>query len=159
MTQILFPKESDVTTNWLFYIENEAKSLSQRDDFAIKNYLDREILNPEMERYLSSDDLPADLDDVNDGDTLSLNLTEGLMLKSFPDWLRRRFKKLKSKVKKIFCNVVLGIGELDTKAIISAVLIALIPAFATGLPAAVLPIVIGLFAYLLKFGIEITCPD
>ncbi len=158
MAQILFNTVDDVNNNWLFYIENEAKSLAQRDGFAILNYLDREIFNPEMEEYLSSDDLPSSLDEFDEGDSLSFNLTEGMKLNLFPEWLKRKFKKLKAMVKRIFCQVVLGIGDLDTKSIISAVLLALIPAFATGLPAAVLPIVIGLVAYLLKFGIEQTCP-
>ncbi|MDP3471597.1 MAG: hypothetical protein Q8S14_06950 [Algoriphagus sp.] len=158
MTQILFHTTMDVNNNWLFYIENEAKSLAQRDDFAIINYLDREIFNPEMEEYLTSDDLPPHLDEFDEGEVLSLNLTEGMKLNLIPEWLRRRFRKLKAMVKKIFCHVVHGIGDLDTKAIISAVLLAVIPAFTTGLPAAVLPIIIGLVAYLLKFGIEKTCP-
>ncbi|MFN4000214.1 hypothetical protein [Algoriphagus sp.] len=158
MTKILFSSEIDVNNNWLFYIENEAKSLAQRDDFAIINYFDREIFNPEMEEYLSSNDLPHGLDEFEDGEVLSLNLIEGMKLNLIPEWLKTRFRKLKAMLKKIFCQVVHGIGEFDTKAIISAVLIAIIPAFATGLPAAVLPIVIGLVAYLLKFGIEKTCP-
>lgn len=158
MAQVLFQNPSDVNNEWLFYIENEAKSLAQREGFAINNYLDREIFNPEMEAYLSSGNLPANLDEFDDGDPLSLNLTEGMKLNLFPEWLRRRFRKLKSMVRKVFCQVVRGIGELDTKAIISAVLLALIPAFAAGLPAAVLPIVIGLVAYLLKYGIDRTCP-
>jgi hypothetical protein len=48
--------------------------------------------------------------------------------------------------------------ELDIKDIIKNVLLALIPIFASGFPAAVLPIVIGLVAYLIKYGIEKTCP-
>ena len=98
------------------------------------------------------------LDAVNGTETLNLNLVEGLKANVLPDWLRPRFRKLKTKVKQIFCNVVHGIGELDTKDILKAVLLALIPAFAGGLLAAIVPIVIGLVAYLLKYGIEKTCP-
>jgi len=158
MSQILFKNEADISNDWLFYIENEAKSLSQRDDFAIQNYLDREIFNPEMKSYLASDAVGRMLDAVNGTETLNLNLVEGLKANVLPDWLRPRFRKLKTKVKQIFCNVVHGIGELDTKDIIKAVLLALIPAFAGGLLAAIVPIVIGLVAYLLKYGIEKTCP-
>lgn len=53
MSQVLFQNETDITPDWLFYIENEAKSLAQRDDFSIQNYLDREIFNPMMKNYLA----------------------------------------------------------------------------------------------------------
>lgn len=158
MEQILFQNQNDISNDWLFYIENEAKSLSQRDDFAIQNYIDREIYNPETQNYLRADNVGTFLNAVNETESLHLNLIEGMKANFLPDWLRPRFRKLKTKVKQIFCNVVHGIGELDTKEIIRAVLLALIPVFAAGLPAAVLPIVIGLIAYLLKYGIERTCP-
>jgi hypothetical protein len=158
MAQILFKNEADISNDWLFYIQNEAKSLAQRDDFAIQNYLDREIFNPEVQSYLASDNAATMFNAINETETLHLNLTEGMKANFLPDWLRPRFRKLKTKVKQIFCNVVHGIGELDTKDIIKAVLLALIPAFASGLPAAILPILIGLVAYLLKYGIERTCP-
>lgn len=158
MAQILFQNQDDVSNDWLFYIENEAKSLAQRDDFAIQNYIDREIYNPETQKYLATDNVAALLSATNESEALHLNLIEGMKANFLPDWIRPRYRKLKTKVKQIFCNIVHGIGELDTKEIIKAVLLALIPAFATGLPAAVLPIVIGLIAYLLKYGIERTCP-
>lgn len=158
MAEILFKNDVDVNEDWLFYIENEAKSLAQRDEFAIQNYMDREIYNPDTKKYLSEDEVAQLLNEINGNEVLHLNLVEGVKAKSLPDWLRPRFRKLKRKVKEIFCNVVNGIGELDTKDIIKAVLLALIPAFATGIPAAVLPIIIGLIAYLIKYGIERTCP-
>lgn len=158
MTQILFNSKEDINNEWLFYIENEAKSLAQRDEYAIHNYLDREIFNPDMKNYLISDDAATLLNEVNETETLSLNLREGMKANFLPDLLRPRFRKLKTKVKKIFCEVVTEIGELDTKGIIRTVLVALIPAFATGIPAVVLPILIGLIAYLIKFGVEKACP-
>jgi hypothetical protein len=52
MSQVLFKKESDVTSKWLFYVENEAKKLAQsNDEFTIQNYGDSELLNPEVEAY------------------------------------------------------------------------------------------------------------
>jgi hypothetical protein len=158
MTQILFSTQNDVSNDWLFYIENEAKSLAQRDEFAITNYIDRELFNPEVKTFLASNEGQAFVNSVNEGEGLTLNLIEEMYSKSIIDWLRPRFRKLKVKIRQIFCNVVAGIGEIDVKSIISAVLLALIPAFATGLPAAVLPIIIGLIAYLIKYGIEKTCP-
>jgi hypothetical protein len=158
MAQILFQNDNDISNDWLFYIENEAKSLAQRDDFAIRNYLDREIFNPEIQSYLAQENVAALFNAVNETETLHLNLTEGMKSNFLPDWLSPRFLELKAKVKQIFCSVVHGIGELDAKDIIKAVLVALIPAFLTGVPAAILPILIGLIAYLLKYGIDKTCP-
>lgn len=158
MTQIIFKTETDVNNEWLFYIENEAKSLAQRDDFAIQNYLDREIFNPEIQSYLSQENIAVLFNAITETEKLHLNLSEGMKSNLFPNWLSPSFRKLKTKVKQVFCNVVHGIGELDTKDIIKAVILALIPVFAGGFPAAILPILIGLIAYLIKYGIEKTCP-
>ena len=158
MSQVLFKKESDVTSKWLFYVENEAKKLAQsNDEFTIQNYGDSELLNPEVEAYLSLEEALEKEADAQ-VEALSLNLAESNHARKLPDWLRPRFRRLKSKVKKEFCKVVHGMEELDIKDIIKNVLLALIPIFASGFPAAVLPIVIALVAYLIKYGIEKTCP-
>jgi hypothetical protein len=41
MSQILFLNESAITSDWLTYIESEARSLSQSDEYGIENYTDR----------------------------------------------------------------------------------------------------------------------
>jgi hypothetical protein len=147
MSQVLFKNESDITSKWLFYVENEAKKLAQSN----------ELLNPEVEAYLSLEE--ALEEEVGaQVEALSLNLAESNHARKLPDWLRPRFRRLKSKVKKVFCQVVHGMEDLNVKDIIKNVLLALIPIFAAGFPAAVLPIVIGLIAYLIKYGIEKTCP-
>jgi hypothetical protein len=160
MAQILFKNQTEVSNNWLFYIENEAKSLAQLDEIVIQNYIDSEIFNPELQSYLSSDSVATMLEDTKETESLHLNVVEGINANILPDWLQQRFKKLKTKVKQIFCKVVRGIqlSNSDTKEIIKSVILDLIPAFAGGLPAAVLPIVIGLVAYLMKYGIEKVCP-
>lgn len=158
MAQILFQSDQDINNEWLFYIFNEAKSLAQRDEFAIENYMDREIFNPDTLDYLNTEEAINLFDGTQEASDLNLNYLEGMKSLQLPDWSRFRFRKLKAKVKKIFCHTVRAIGELDEKEIIKAVLLALIPAFASGLPAAVLPILIGLLAYLFKYGIERTCP-
>jgi len=158
MSQSLFKNEVDITPEWLFYIENESISLSQRDEFAIQNYMDREVFNPEMRGFLSKPDVLTVLDEELEMELMSLNLKEDLMKLSLPDWIRPRYRKLKRKIKRVFCEVVTALEDLDTKAIIKAVILALIPLFATGLPAAVLPILIGLMAYLWKYGISKACP-
>jgi hypothetical protein len=160
MAQILFKNETDISSDWLFYIENEAKALAQRDDFAIQNYMDREIFNPEVQKFLSSETMAALLYDITAGKPLQLGLAEERKAKFLPDWLRPRFRKLKKKIKHTFCDVMQNaVKESDTKDLIKTTILALIPAFGSGFPAAVLPILIGLVAYLLKYGLKRTCPS
>lgn len=160
MSQIIFNTANDVSQDWLFYIENEARSLAQRDDFSIDNYIDREAFNPDMATYLSADSSAALFKTMLQAPSvnLNLNLVQEMRANFLPDWLRPRFKHLKDKIKKIFCQAVKEIGEIDVKAIIKAVLLALIPVFAAGIPALCLPIIIGFIAFLLKYGYERTCP-
>jgi hypothetical protein len=163
MSQILFKSEVDVTDEWSFYIENEARSLAQRDRFAIENYADREATNPEMIAYLNSaetQDLQDNSDDNASFDTkmMRLSFAESAQTLRFPSWLRFRFNRLKKKVQRVFCQVVRGIGAVDVKTIIGAVLVALIPAFGGGVAALLLPLIIALVASLLKFGLDATCP-
>ncbi len=147
MSQILFKNEADISSDWLFYIENEAKALAQREDFAIQNYVDREIFNPEVQKFLDSDAMEAMLKDITGGKPLHLGLAEERKARFLPDWLRPRFRKLKKKIKNTFCDVMQNaVKESDTKDLIKATILALIPSFGTGLPAAVLPILIGLLA-------------
>lgn len=159
MEQIIFKNQDDITNDWVFYIENEAKSLSFMDDFTIQNYIDREIYNPETQGYLASEQVATMLNSVTDSEIMHLNFVEQGRLGFLPDWLRPRFRRLKRRVKQVFCDVVRGIEAIDIKDVIKAVLLALIPAFAAGVPAAVLPIVIGLIAYLMRNGVEKTCPQ
>lgn len=159
MAQILFNNGTELTNEWLFYIQNEAKSLSQRERFTIENYLDRELFNPEMKSFLSMENVITALNNVQVNNNLNLNFFEDLNSKNLQDWVRPRFGRMKEKVRQVFCSVVSGMGDLDANDIIKAVLIALIPAFGlAGFAAALLPIVIGIVAYFIKYGIEKTCP-
>lgn len=175
MADIIFKTKDDVTDSWVQYIENESRSLAQRDEFAIQNYADREILNPAVQSYLETadddgDDIGGEVFAKSAGNVammttelagFQLNYAQEAQWLALPEWLRFRFRRIKKKVHKAFCVVageLINDGKLDVKAIIKAVLIALIPAFAGGFPAAVLPIVIGLVAYLLKYGYAKTCP-
>lgn len=158
MSQIIFKNENDVSQDWLFYIENEAKALSQRDEFAINNYIDREAFNPDMKSFLASSAAELAPKNITEAEPLSLNFAQGIKANAMQTNLLFSFHGVKTKIKKIFCNVVRGIGDIDTKGIIKAVLLALIPVFVGGLPAIALPIIIGLIAYLIKYGIDRTCP-
>lgn len=157
MSEILFKTHPEITDDWLFYIESEANALSQRDAFSINNYIDREAFNPEMKKFLSSDEAQKLLENESEGDKLSLNLFQNRSFNLLPENLGMRFRKFKAFVKKIFCKVVSGITDVNPKEIIKGVILALIPFFSTGLPAIVLPLVVGLCASLIKYGYEATC--
>lgn len=156
MAQSLFSSQDTITQDWLLYIENEARGLSQLDDFGIQNYIDRELLNPEVKAYLHDEFSESDGDDSAAG--LYLSFTESSAAAQaglFGGW-----RKLKQKIRKIFCDVVGSFsGDIDWKDIIKAVLVALIPAFAGGIPALTLPIIIGLVASLMKYGYNQVCPS
>jgi len=158
MAQTLFKDKAEVNDDWLFYIENEARALAQRDEFAIQNYIDREVFNPEVASYLLSKGASNLATVAGDVGAPFLNYVEGIKSGLLPNGLLPNFAKLKNKIKQIFCEVVRGIQDMDIKTIISAVLVALIPAFTGGLPAIALPIVIGLIASVLKYGLDKTCP-
>jgi hypothetical protein len=161
MSDYLIQTAEDIDDRLLFYIENEANSLSSRDKLAIDNYVDRELFNPSMESFLGREEVASSL--LPHGvelEALSLSHVQEIREQfHLPEWLRIRFRQLKRKIKKIFCKIVAELGdELDWKKIIKAVLLALIPAFAGGVPALAAPIVIGLIAYLIKYGLSQTCP-
>ena len=165
MEEIIFKKEEDVTDKWLNYILSEANSIAQLDEFGINNYVDRQVSHPQLVDYLSKENIESKLFsglEMANIKPLALSLAQEINLNShLPDWLGLRFNKLKKKIKKIFCEVTAAFlkeGKIDWKAIIGAILLALIPAFASGVPAIILPIVIGLVAQLMKYGYNQVCP-
>jgi hypothetical protein len=170
MAQILFAAEAAVTTDWLTYVENEAQALSQSDEFAIDNYSDRELLNPEVQDFLENE---FPFDDQEDSAftkavnfhsvslsefALSFDQNKAIAGKAF---LFGRWRRLKEAIRKVFCEVtlpIIGNPDFGWKDIIKAVLIGLIPVFASGLPALVLPIIIAFIASLMKYGYGKVCP-
>lgn len=170
MAQILFKSEENLTNDWLIYIEQEAHALSQGDEFTIENYADRELLNPEVQEYLletyrserNAQEDPEFPKAVNfhEKATLALSFDQGRVVAGkaalFGFWNRT-----KQTVRKIFCEVtatLVGDENIDWKDTIRLILIALIPAFASGIPAIILPIVIALLAALMKYGYGKVCP-
>ena len=155
--EILFQSETDVTSDWLKYIELEARALSEESDLRIENYMDTEILNPQMQAFLSG----YDLDDIADENTEPLVLNPQLMASAVATPQFFKFRKIKRKIRKIFCAMASELEGLSWTEIIQKLLIALIPAFAAtgGVPAIVLPIVVGLVAAAMKKGYGALCPE
>jgi hypothetical protein len=114
-------------------------------------------LNPEVQQFLSEEFTESEEGTLPEMFNLNFNESKAIAAKAF---LFGRWKRLKEKIRKIFCQVTggLGDGDISWKDIISGVLLALIPAFASGIPALVLPIVIALVASLMKFGYSKVCP-
>lgn len=158
MGTYLIKIQKDITDNHLFYIENEAKSLISLSEFDIQNYMDREINNPELIEFIEDDNIALTLDSEPDPDEDELVLTT--LEKNFiVNAIRRiRFKKLKNRIRKIICKAIRDIKDLDPKEIIGAILIALIPAFGAGIPAILLPFIVGFVALILKYGVDYVCP-
>ncbi|MCR9131850.1 MAG: hypothetical protein NXI08_04730 [bacterium] len=160
MDEILFKTEDDITDEWLTYIENEARSLAQREDFNIDNYLDREIFNPTVKTFLTDNSEIENIIDLKSDSPLSLNLEEQIKLSSINLPIRLNFRKLRRKVKKVVCDVLTNIDDLSGKSmkeIIQMVLTALIPVIIGGIPAILLPFIIGLIAKIMKRGIDAVC--
>lgn len=74
-------------------------------------------------------------------------------------WGRRIIKKRKAKrkLRKIVCDVVSKSGDLDIKSILEKVLVAAIPIFASGVPAALLPFILAIIVGLLALGKKWLC--
>jgi hypothetical protein len=145
--------------DWADYIESKANSMKALDNPTIESYVDHEVYNPEVSALLNSQEgiqFISDTDDVHD--MLQLFGDSDIEMLYRPDWLVPRFRRLKKKVKVIFCQVARAIEDADIKTIIKAVLIALVPMFTGGLPAALLPVLVWLVALLIKNGIGNVCP-
>ena len=153
---LYFNAETDVTDQWMDYLVQEAQELSEKSELEIRHYADKEILNPQVKEFLEQDDetgfLPLEVDEEDL--TISFKSAEALR----PMGIMGKFRRTKLKIRKIFCKVVKDLEDLDFKGIIKAVILAAIPAFATGLPAAILPIIIALVALFIKYGFDRVCP-
>lgn len=167
-----------ITEQQLIYLASLAETIAVQDDFSIKNFADSLITSPDVQNILQSKDSTKFLDyeppinvafDIFNPSGSSIEMMalstfqENVVYLDFWPKIRTLFGNLRRKVKRIFCKVVLMLNsddELDLKAIIKQVLIALIPALAasSGLMPVALPIVISLAAMLLKYGVNKVCP-
>ncbi|MBN8837410.1 MAG: hypothetical protein J0I09_09135 [Sphingobacteriia bacterium] len=160
MTPTIINEENQITDDLLEYINNEAHKLSSKEQFEIDNYLDSEVLNPEIQGYLR---------DTYQGSsasyqmaTLSLSFHENRLLLANDAAMGGWFGNLKETVRKIFCKIISAIditGTIDWKQIIKAVLIGLIPVLGGGIYVTIItPFLIAFIAKLLKYGLDAVCP-
>lgn len=157
--EILFENEGQITKEWLEYLELEASALAESStELEIDSYVDRELLNPQFADYLSLKEVDDIILDVKDDDFEPIALNAMAMHKAFGNPNFGKFKKLKRKIRKIFCEVTKDINGMDWKTLIGAVLVALIPVFASGIPALLLPLIVGIVAQLMKKGYNAVCP-
>lgn len=160
MNKEFFQPGEAIPDDWASYIENEAMSLSKQEDFAIDNYADREILNPNFQQFLNEMKLPPANNDLMIAEPLSLSFMESRF--EAASVFGGKLRRLKNKIREILCRILselAGDGEIDWKDIIKMVLVALIPALGGGpLSLIVLPILISLIAKLIKRGFEAVCP-
>lgn len=160
MINYLFQKEADVTNEWLFYIENEARSLAQRDEFAINNYLDREIFNPEMKKFLQSEFIIQLTEKYQEQEyePFFFNLYEEYQIHHIEDFYKPRFIFFKKYFKQIFQETISQIDAKEPKEILKKAIYAFIPNFPQGIPTAFLPFIIAYTAFMYKYGVQMTYP-
>ena len=106
MAAILFKNANEITKDWLFYIENEAQYIAQGDEFSIRNFMERELFNPELSEILDSeefDNLFEEDFDFGDYQPKNLNFTETNRSFRIAEKRKKRFKWLLEKVRLIFC--------------------------------------------------------
>src|SRR5687767_4426948 len=98
--QVAFKSEADITNQWLDYYAAEVESLSRQDEHNIRGYIDREILNPEMQALLK-EAAPKMMTLSDDDPDMELVLDEGAITakSAAGDWLRRVFGGMKKKVR------------------------------------------------------------
>lgn len=162
MAQTLMTSATEVNPNFIPYIMNEANSLARLDEYEIDSYMDRELLNPEMQDFLNS--MPQQLTEIagltDKGAALTLSLFESRSMGLF-DGLRARFRNLKRNIRRILCEILgqlEGDGTIDWPTIITAVLTALAAAFFTGpVGVVVLPILVAFIAKIIRRGIDAVC--
>ena len=155
----MFNTKADITDQWLNYLEQEAQNLADHNSaLGIENYMDNEVLNPQMQELLESDDaLDVEVLDNEMQEPLMLNAVAVNLAIRWPKWLR--FRKLKRKIRRVFCSIVHELEGLSWKDILKKLLVALIPAFAGGgVPGAILPLVVAFVALAIKKGFSAVCP-
>jgi hypothetical protein len=157
----IFQTAEDFNDNWQFYLENEIKSLANRDDFSIENYGDSEIFNPELTEFINQHQSIVNQVDLQPNEYFALGLREKRQLRRVASHIQTNFKRFKAWLKRLICDLLGSIEweNSSTMEIIRLIIIGLIPFFAAtgGLPAAVLPIVISIVAEILKRGIDLVC--
>ncbi|MGY6520143.1 MAG: hypothetical protein ACXIUD_00320 [Mongoliitalea sp.] len=158
MINYLIESENDINDNVLFYIEDQARLLLNLNEFDIQNYMDSELFNPEVLEFLEDESIAKSLEnepEIDNADLILNNFEKNFFLNIGK---KIRFKKLKNKIRKIICKAIKEIKDLDAKEIIGAILLALIPAFGSGIPALLFPFIIGFIALILKYGVDYVCP-
>lgn len=156
----IFQAADQFDSNWQFYMENEVKQLANNDDFTIDHYSDSEIFNPDVRAFLLQ--YGSMVSDVRTNEQLALGHRERRQLARIDTQIQLRFKQFKTWLKQVICELLNTIDweNTSTKEIIGLIIVALIPYFAGagGLPALLLPIIIVVFAKIIKRGIEAVCP-
>lgn len=143
-------------------ILNSAITLSQESEFDIENFADKVYDKPETIAFLENTKVAHFIESEQVGGSLTLKGVQHKAFVTSVHWdLGIRFKKLKRKIKKLFCQIVdllRASDSIDWKEVIKKVLAAIITALGLSLSPAVTIIVVSLVALVLKKGIAFVCP-
>jgi hypothetical protein len=144
--------------SWVDYVTNQSQVLSYLSDFQLDSIIDNEILNPNVQTILSDSKLSGLANEKEETVELSLHTKSVVDVNVLRLW--PNLKKLKRLVRKVFCQVMGPIADdkFDLKTVIKSVLLALVPFFAGGVPALLLPVIIPIIVRLFKQGVNKVCP-
>lgn len=154
-----FQQASDITDEWVAYIEKEVTALSELSTPQINHFADRVIYNPDMIEMLETVDFSSEPNVLSR--ELSLGFESASLLEGKKFDLKARFKGLKEKIRKIFCQVMSKIedrGDIKLDDLIKLVLTAIISALAITINPTLLTLVIAIIASFVKLGYEKVCP-
>ncbi|MBO6524092.1 MAG: hypothetical protein JJ971_09710 [Balneolaceae bacterium] len=157
--ETLFNSEDQITEEWINYLALEGAALAENSEEYIDRYMNRELENPLFIDFLESEKSAKFLANFEE-ETGELNFSFAETLLITPRFRIRlpKLRKLKSAIKKVFCDVVKVQVDGGIKDIIKAVLLGLIPVLGGGgIAPVLLPFIIAYIAKLLKNGADAVC--
>lgn len=150
--QSFYSNEADFTAEWLTEVDKDAQSIYSLDEKAIEEKIEEGFNNPEFVKMLNGLDDRFFEDGIDEQKSYEINKTARRP--------RTNKEKFKDRIRKVFCKVVgkLDLDKAGIKGVIQSTLLALIPAFAGGIPAIALPVIIAIIVHFMKKGIKNVCP-
>lgn len=157
---ILFKTKLQISEQLVSYINEKADALNEFACPVIERIMDSESLNPQMHKYLISNELNSLLNDVKNDARVRM-VTGFVVHESISTYaVTPIFRKLKIKIRAIFYDVLIKLDKLYFPKPISYAstifhfLVGMLSVFKRGIKMVLLPIIIGYVALYMKKGSE-----
>lgn len=151
--------ENDIDRFINIVADEESNLLENLNEKDIQAYLEAHLSDSGKMEFLSGNQAAAMLasagKEIDDSLELPTVVASAMSVKGRALF---NYKKLKRTVRKVFCDIIASLEGLDTKGIIKAILLALVPALGAGIPALLAPIIVGIILWFLAKGYESVCP-